>query len=153
MPFGDIRLNMLFDNGICRCHGQLSPQRTASGDIARVTDEKGGMEQRLGIWLACKKGERPLHPQFGCCIWEFILEPMTIANLKRLKGQVQYELEELFPEYVVSNTRITVPARNTINVTSQIGPYPVEFMGNPATLGKLNTMLRSALSDLGMTRS
>jgi len=138
------------EDGICRCHGLWSPVRTANGDIARVTQEHECVLQRIMIWLAVKKGERPLHPEFGCCIRSFINQPMTISILKDLKGQIQAELEELFPEYEVSNLRVTVPARNEVSIKANIGAYPVEFVGNAASLNELNTMLNRALSDLGM---
>ena len=141
---------MVFDNGFCRCHGQLSPKRTASGDIARVTTELDCIYQRLGIWLAVKKGERPLHPNFGCCIWQYINEPMTYSILQALKGQIERELKELFPEYKISNLRVTVPERNAVSISAVIGIYPVEFLGNAATLNKLSSQLNRALRDLGM---
>jgi phage baseplate assembly protein W len=148
--FGDIRLNMLFDDGLCRCHGLLSPARTANGDIARVTNELDCIYQRIGIWLGCKKGERPIHPNFGCCIRDYINEPMTLSKLKALRGQVEAELKEIFPEYTISNLRVTVPERNSVKIEAQVGSYPVEFLGNAATLNKLNTQLNAALKDLGM---
>lgn len=150
ISFGDVRLNMLFDNGFCRCHGVLSPMRTASGDIARVTNPQECIYQRIGIWLGTKKGERPLHPRFGCCIRDYINEPLTQSRLLDLKGQIEYELHELFPEYTVSNVRVQVPERNTIKVEAVIGNSHVEFLGNAATLNKLNSQLNAALEDLGM---
>ncbi len=152
ISWGDIRLNLLFENGFCRCHGRLSPIHSSNGDIARVTDELECIYQRIGVWLAVKKGERPLFPNFGCCIWSFVNRPLTMSNLKQLKGLLQSELEELFPEYIVSNLRVTVPERNTTSVSAQIGAYPVEFLGNPATLNQLESQLARALKDLGMTR-
>ena len=150
MSFGDVRLNMLFDNGFCRCHGALSPARTANGDIARVTNPLECIYQRIGVWLGTKKGERPLHPRFGCCIRDYMNEPLTMSKLKDLKGQIEYELQELFPEYTISKVRVTVPERNTINVEAQIGNYSVKFLGNAATLNKLRSQLNAALKDLGM---
>lgn len=151
MAFGDVKMNALInENGECRCHGRYSPQRTASGDIARVTEERECIEQRIMIWVACKKGERPLHPQFGCCIRSYINMPLTMSVLKSLRGQIQAELEELFPEYIVSNLRVTVPERNAIDVKVSIGPYPVSFLGNAASLNELNSRLNAALKDLGM---
>jgi len=151
MSFGDVKMNSLIgEDGVCRCHGRYSPARTASGDIARVTKEQECIEQRIMIWLACKKGERPLHPDFGCCIRSYMNMPLTMSVLKALKGQIQAELEELFPEYTVSNLRITVPARNEIAIKVYIGAYPVEFLGTAASLNELNTRLNSALKDLGM---
>ncbi len=150
MAFGDVKMNLLFDNGACRCHGLLSPQRTASGDVARVTKEQECIMQRIGIWLACKKGERPIHSEFGCCIRSYMNKPLTMSILKELKGQIQAELEELFPEYTVSNLRIDVPERNSISIKVNIGAYPVDFLGNAATLNELNSRLNAALADLGM---
>ena len=152
MPFGDVRLNLVFDNGFCRCHGLLSPERTANGDIARVTNPLECIFQRIGVWLGTKKGERPLHPRFGCCIRDYVNEPLTQSKVKELRGLVEYELQEIFPEFTVSNVRITVPERNTIKVEAAIGNYAVEFLGDPATLNKLRSQLNAALKDLGMSR-
>jgi phage baseplate assembly protein W len=88
--------------------------------------------------LGTKKGERPPHPRFGCCIRDYINEPLTQSRLLDLKGQIEYELQELFPEYTVSNVRVQVPERNTIKVEAVIGNSPIEFLGN------------AALKDLGM---
>jgi len=151
IAFGDIKINMAInEDGVCRCHGLLSPARTATGDIARVTKEHECVLQRIAIWLAVKKGERPLHPNFGCCIRSYINRPMTVSILKSLKGEIQAELEELFPEYQVSNLRVNVPARNEISIKVNIGAYPVDFLGNAAILNELNMVLNRALKDLGM---
>ena len=151
MAFGDIKVSTAInEDGVCRCHGLWSPVRTSTGDIARVTKEQECVLQRIMIWLAVKKGERPLHPNFGCCIRSYINQPMTVSILKSLKGEIQAELEELFPEYTVSNLRVTVPARNEVSIKANIGAYPVEFVGNAASLNELNTMLNRALSVLGM---
>jgi hypothetical protein len=75
---------------------------------------------------------------------------MTVSILKSLKGEIQAELEELFPEYTVSNLRVTVPARNEISIKANIGAYPVDFLGNAAILNELNMVLNRALKDLGM---
>jgi len=150
MAFGDVKLNMIFDDGYCRCHGLLSPARTPNGDIARVTKEQECIMQRVGVWLAVKKGERPLHPDFGCCIRSYMNKPLTMSIIKALKGEIQGELEELFPEYVISNLRVLVPERNTVEIKAIINGIPVEFLGNEATLNELNSRLNHALSDLGM---
>jgi len=76
---------------------------------------------------------------------------MTVSILKSLKGEIQAELEELFPEYTVSNLRVTVPARNEISIKANIGAYPVDFLGNAAILNELNMVLNRALKDLGVS--
>lgn len=139
------------EDGVCRCHGKWSPRRTSSGDIARITEEQACITQRIEVWLAVKKGERPLFPNFGCCIRSYINKPLTMSILKALKGEIQAELEDLFEEYEVYNLRVTVPERNTIKVQVNIGTVAVEFLGNAAALNELNSRLKAALSSLGMT--
>jgi phage baseplate assembly protein W len=119
--------------------------------MARVTKPIDCIYQRIGIWLATAKGERPLHPNFGCCLRDVMNETLTISRLKALKGQIESELQEIFPEYTISNVRVTVPERNTIQCEAQIGTYSVEFLGNPAELNRLRSQLNSALRDLGMS--
>ena len=151
MPFGDVKINYeIGEDGVCRCHGLMGPARTSNGDIARVTAPQECIMQRLAIWLAVKKGERPLHPQFGCVIRSYINMPLTMAVLKELTGLIRADLIDLFPEYTVSNLRITVPERNTIDIKVNIGGYDVEFVGNEANLAELRDMLNAALRDLGM---
>jgi len=150
MAFGDVKMSGVFENGECRCHGRWGPVRTSSGDVARVTKEQECIMQRIQVWLSVKKGERPLFPNFGCCIRSYMNKPLTMSVLKALKGEIQAELEELFPEYTVSNLRVTVPARNEIDIKANIGAYPVEFLGTAATLNELNSRLNEALKDLGM---
>lgn len=152
MTFGDVKLNMIFDDGFCRCHGRLSPVRTPHGDIARVTDIVDCIYQRIGIWLATKKGERPLHPNFGCCIRDYINEPLTVATLKALRGHIEAELKEIFPEFEVRNVTVSVQERNTIEVRAYVGDVQIQFAGNEATLSRLNAQLREAMKDLKMVR-
>jgi hypothetical protein len=45
---------------------------------------------------------------------------------------------------------VQVPERNTVKMEAVIGNYPIEFLGNAATLNKLNSQLNVALKDLGM---
>ena len=85
MAFGDVKMNSeINEAGECRCHGLWSPMRTANGGIARVTEEHECILQRIKVWLAVKKGERPLFPNFGCCIRSYINKPLTMAIVKEL---------------------------------------------------------------------
>jgi phage baseplate assembly protein W len=140
----------VYEDGVCRCHGLLSPVRTPAGDIARVTNERECILQRIGIWLATKKGERPLHPAFGCCIKEYINKPMTLATLKALQGAIKSDLDDLFPEYPVKNLRVTVPERNTVRIQAYVGHVEVDFLGSEPEINKLHDQLNHAMSDLGM---
>jgi len=165
MPWGDVWLNAHLDNdGICRCHGRLSPGHSPNGDIERVTPikQKDGttdyskcIEQRVVVWLACRKGERPIHPKFGCCIRDFYDEPLTGSRLIDLKGALERELsKDVFPEkeFKVSGVRVNSPARNVVKCEATVGNYDVEFTTDPAILAALQSQLSRALIDLGMKK-
>ncbi len=153
MAFGDIRLNIEDSNdGTCRCHGVKSPVHSSNGDIARVTDPLECIYQRISIWKGTKKGERPLNPKLGCCIYDFICEPMTYSKLLDLKGQITRELSEVFPEFRVSNVRVEVLARGEVRISANIGNNEVEFLGNAAEINALRSQLQTALKDLGMAK-
>ena len=153
MPFGDIKLNMLIgEDGVCRCHGLLSPVHTSNGDIARVTDARDCIWQRLGVWLATKKGERPLNPRLGCCIKDYFNQPLTYSKLLDLRGDLERELKAVFPEFKVSGVKVEVPERDTVKVSATIGETEIEFLGNPATISSLESHLSRVLADLGMQR-
>lgn len=152
--FGDVRLNMLVDvDGYNKCHGQLSPTHSSNGDIDRVTEIIDCMNQRVAIWKATKKGERPLHPNFGCCIRDYLNEPLTGSRLLDLKSDVQIELSALFPEFNVKVTQVTSSARNQVDIESTIGNFDIVIPANAGELQALNNSLNQALSDLRMVRT
>lgn len=100
--------------------------------------------------MATKKGERPLHPEAGCCIREYFNKPLTYSNMLDLEGEITSELKDIFPEYTVARVSVGVEDRNTVKITAMIGDSAIEFLGNPGELSRLETQLSRALSDLGM---
>jgi phage baseplate assembly protein W len=113
-------------------------------------DYSSCIQQRIAVWLATKKGERPIHPHFGCCIRDYMHTPLTIALVKEIRGKVERELKELFPETSVSMVKVEVPERNTIKVSAVVGDTSVTVTADGETLTKLNTQLRAAMRSLGM---
>lgn len=150
MSFGDIALNMDWGDGLCRCHGRLSPRRTTNGDVAVITDELQCIMQRVGIWMATERGERPLHPDAGCCVRDFFHARMTSANLLDLKAQIKAELAEVFPEFSLIDVEVEALSRTEVKITSNIGNYEIEIMGNPGEINTLRSQLSRVMSDLGM---
>jgi hypothetical protein len=76
--------------------------------------------------------------------------PLTIALVKEIRGKVERELKELFPETSVSMVKVEVPERNTIKVSAVVGDTSVTVTADGETLTKLNTQLRAAMRSLGM---
>lgn len=150
MAFGDIALNMDWGDGRCRCHGKLSPRRTLNGDVAVITNELQCILQRVAVWLATERGERPLHPDAGCCVRDFFHMPMTNSNLLDLKAQIKSELADVFPEFSKIDVEVEALSRSDVKITSNIGNYDIEIIGNPGEISTLQSQLARVMRDLGM---
>ncbi len=153
MPFGDTAINFLVDEeGLCRCHGLLSPIHSSNGDVARVTDELKCIQQRIAMWKATRKGQRPLSSWFGCCIRDYINEPLTAGKLRDLRADIEKELKWLFEDegFEVKNVKVESWERNTVNITAMIGNYSMEIPASSNELFRLNSQMRQAMQDLGI---
>lgn len=151
LGFGDVKLNNYVDeDGIDRCHGLLSPVHSSNGDIARVTDPLECIHQRIFLWKAIKKGEMPLSPNVGCCVRDYINEPLTATNLLNLKKDIAKDFANVFPEYKVEVKRVWSDTRNEVKIESQIGDFEVDLTCNSEELDRLHTILQIALEQLGM---
>lgn len=149
MAFGDIALNWMVDEmGMNRCHGMLSPSRTPSGDIAHVTDPEMCIFQRIAVWKATKKGERQFNGNIGCCIRDYINEPLTQSRLLALQKDVERELKQVFPEMDVVVSRVRSDYRNQVTIETTIGNFDLEISSNSEELDRMHTDLQRALSDL-----
>jgi hypothetical protein len=153
MGFGDIKLNLDFDLGVCRCHGRLSPVRTPNGDVAKVLHTEECLLQRLGIWLALSKGERPLFPYTGCCIREYVNKPLTKSNLYDLRANLYRELSDVFPELEIKKVEVTPIDRYSIQINAIIGDVDIVLAVSGQDLSVLQRALNKVMSDLHMTKT
>jgi phage baseplate assembly protein W len=151
MAFGDIRVNMLVDeDGMCRCHGLLSPIHSSNGDIDRVTEELECILQRIAIWKATKKGERPLSPHFGCCVRSYFNEPLTGSRLLDLRADCERDLKDLFPDFPVRNVMVNSFERNSVTISATVASYNLTIPSDATELSKLSAQLHQTLKSLGM---
>jgi uncharacterized protein len=82
---------------------------TASGGVAFVSGA-ASVEQAIRIILETSPGERIMRPEFGCGIWELVME----ANTAQLHGRVQARVREALvrwePRIDVLDVRVDSPA-------------------------------------------
>ncbi|MDX3243330.1 MULTISPECIES: GPW/gp25 family protein [unclassified Streptomyces] len=68
--------------------GWAFPPRTdATGSIALVRGERE-IEESIRLVLATSPGERPMRPEFGCAIHDYVFAPADASTA----GQVAYEI-------------------------------------------------------------
>ena len=90
--------------------GWAFPLRTdATGRIALVSRERE-IEEAIRLILATAYGERPMRPEFGCGIHEFVFAPADATTAGRIAYEVEMSLQRWEPRVdLVSVTCDVVP--------------------------------------------
>jgi phage baseplate assembly protein W len=77
--------------------GWAFPIRTdATGSIALVSHERE-LEESIGLILGTAFGERPMRPEFGCGIHEYVFAPADATTAGRIGYEVRASLERWEP--------------------------------------------------------
>ena len=90
--------------------GWAFPLRTdATGSIALVSRQRE-IEEAIRLILATAYGERPMRPEFGCGIHEFVFAPADATTAGRIAYEVEVSLRRWEPRVeLVDVTCMTVP--------------------------------------------
>jgi len=79
------------------------------GHIRFVTGEQA-VEQAIEIILGTSPGERVMRPEFGCGIWDLVMEPNTAQLHGRLQARVREALVRWEPRIDLRDVRVESPA-------------------------------------------
>jgi Bacteriophage baseplate protein W len=82
---------------------------TVTGGLA-FADGPASIEQAIRIILETSPGERVMRPEFGCGIWELLMEANTAQLHGRLQVRVRDALVRWEPRIDVLDVRIDSPA-------------------------------------------
>ena len=69
----------------------------ASGDIALVSHDRE-IEESIRLILGTAYGERPMRPEFGCGIHDYVFESIDAYTIGQLDQEIRVALETLEPE-------------------------------------------------------
>ena len=91
--------------------GWAFPLRTdATGSIALVSRERE-IEEAIRLILGTAYGERPMRPEFGCGIHEFVFAPADSTTAGRIAYEVEVSLRRWEPRIELFDVRCsTEPA-------------------------------------------
>jgi phage baseplate assembly protein W len=78
------------------------------GRIAFVAGEDA-IEEAIQILLGTSPGERVMRPEFGCGIWELVMEPNTAQLHGRVQARVREALVRWEPRIDVLDVRVESP--------------------------------------------
>jgi len=87
--------------------GWAFPLRTdPTGSIALVTRERE-LEESMRLILATAYGERPMRPEFGCGIHDYVFAPVDATTAGRIAYEVRISLERWEPRVDVVDVSVT----------------------------------------------
>src|SRR5688572_14592904 len=70
------------------------------GGIALASDETD-VDQAIQLILSTAKGERPMRPEFGCGVHDFVFDTIDAGTVGRLETEVRRALDRWEPRIVV----------------------------------------------------
>jgi phage baseplate assembly protein W len=86
--------------------GLAFPLRTdATGGIALVRGERE-IQEAIRLILATAPGERPMRPEFGCAIGEFVFAPADAATAGLIAYEVRVALERWEPRIDLHDVQV-----------------------------------------------
>ena len=87
--------------------GLAFPMRTdATGGVALVARERE-VEEAIRMILATAPGERPMRPEFGCGIHDYVFAPADGTTSGRIRYEVRASLERWEPRIEVQDVLVT----------------------------------------------
>jgi uncharacterized protein len=87
--------------------GWSFPLRTdATGSIALSSGDRE-LEEAIALVLGTAPGERPMRPEYGCAIHDFVFAPADATTAGRIAYEVRVSLERWEPRIEVTDVDIT----------------------------------------------
>lgn len=109
------------------------PLRTdANGSIALVADERE-IEEAIRLVLATSPGERPMRPEFGCRIHEYVFAPVSASTAGALSYEVRRSLDRWEPRITVESVDVSYDAEDRAVVYIDIS-YRINGTNSPRNL-------------------
>ena len=113
--------------------GWAFPLRTDStGGIATVSGRQE-IEESMRLVLATAYGERPMRPEFGCGIHEFVFAPADATTAGRIAFEVESSLRRWEPRIEVLDVTVSVDSDNASTMYVEI-TYEVKGTNDPRNL-------------------
>ncbi len=104
----------------------------ASGGIALVRREQE-LEESMRLILGTALGERPMRPEFGCAIHDYVFAPADATTAGRLAYEVQASLERWEPRIEVVDVDVTVDVTDATILYLDIS-YAIRGTNDPRNL-------------------
>lgn len=113
--------------------GWSFPMRTdATGSIALVTHDRE-IEESIRLIVGTAPGERPMRPEYGCAIHDYVFATIDPDTAGRIAGEVRTSLVRWEPRIKVQGVDVTVDPKDQTLVYIDIR-YSVGDTNDPRNL-------------------
>src|SRR4051794_7647630 len=113
--------------------GGFFPMRTdVTGRIVLVGHEQE-IEESIRLILATAPGERPMRPDFGCAIHDFVFAPADAATAGQIAFEVRAALDRWEPRVDVLEIRVELDTGDEGPLYVQVG-YRIRGTNDPRNL-------------------
>lgn len=113
--------------------GWAHPARIdATGSFALVTQERE-IEESIRIIVATYPGERPMRPEFGCRIHDYVFAPMTSTTAGEMVYEVRIALERWEPRIDVDDVLVGFDHEREGTIYVDVR-YRIKDMNDPRNL-------------------
>lgn len=104
----------------------------ATGGIALVTGDTE-IAESIRLILSTGYGERPMRPDFGCGIGEFVFAPVDASTAGRIAYEVRISLERWEPRIEVTDVLVTASATDASTLYVDVN-YVISGTNDPRNL-------------------
>src|SRR5947208_11479116 len=102
-------------------HGWRYPLGTdASGSILLTSDERD-LEQAMRLILSTAPGERPMRPEFGCGVHDFVFDTIDAGTVARMETEIRSALDRWEPRIEVQSLDFDLDGVDRGELLIQIG--------------------------------
>jgi hypothetical protein len=113
--------------------GIAFPMRVSTtGGLATVTDDDE-IQESIRLVLGTAYGERPMRPEYGCGIHDFVFSPSNATTAGRVAYEVRRSLERWEPRIAVDDVRVTFDTEDTAVMYIAVS-YAVRGTNDPRNL-------------------
>jgi len=113
--------------------GWAFPPRTdATGGIALVRDDRE-IAESIRLILATAPGERPMRPEFGCALGDYVFAPADAGTAGQLAYEVRLALDRWEPRIEVAEVAVRFDEADNGVLYLEIG-YSVRGTNDPRNL-------------------
>ncbi len=113
--------------------GWAFPVRTdTTGGIALVRRERE-LEESIRLILGTAYGERPMRPEFGCAIHDYVFAPADATTAGNIAYEVRASLERWEPRIDVNDVEVTIDPSDGSTLYVDIS-YSVRGTNDPRNL-------------------